>query len=96
MAPGLELLLEHERGAGVHGRDQREAEAAHPEQRHRRVEHVVGDEVAHLPEVVGVAHGGAVGVDGALRVGGAPDEYTTTIGSAGVTSRLALAAAARR
>ncbi len=68
---GLELLLEDERGPGVHGGDQGEAEPAHPEQRHRRVEHVLGDEVPHLPEVVGVAHRGAVGVHRPLRIRGA-------------------------
>ena len=68
VAPRLELLLEHERGARVHGRDEGEAEPAHPEERHRRVEHVVAREVAHLPEVVGVAHRRAVGVHRALRV----------------------------
>ena len=55
VAPGLELLLEDQAGADVHGSDQREAEPAHPEQRHGRVEHVVGAQVAHLAQVVGMA-----------------------------------------
>ena len=68
---GLEALLEHEGRAGVHGADQRVAEAADPEQRHGRVDAVAGAQDTELAQPHAMADGCTVCVDGSLGVGGA-------------------------
>jgi hypothetical protein len=65
---GLERILAEELCADVHRGEEREAESAHPEERHRRVDAVAREEVAEAVQVVRVAQHRAVRVDGALRV----------------------------
>ena len=67
--PRLEPPLEHDSGAHVHGADERVGQPAHPEQWHRGVEHVGGDQVPELQQVEGMADHGGVGVDHPLGLG---------------------------
>ena len=68
---GVERAQRDQRGTEVQHLEQRGDQPADPEERHRREDHVVGSHRVPRLQVAGVAHDGALRVDGALGLGGA-------------------------